>query len=64
MCIKPEMVIVFLGGGGRLEEEGSATDPSGLAGVKNETREFLHLSEAAFSACACLMSLKGKEGGG
>ncbi len=58
MCIKPEMAIVFsffllfL----RLEENGSATDPSGLAGVKNETREFLHLSEAAFSACACLMS--------
>lgn len=38
----------------RLEE--SATDPSGLAGVKNETQEFLHPSEAA---CACLMSWTG-----
>lgn len=51
MCIKPEMVIVFLFFFGDLKK--MATDPSGLAGVKNETREFLHLSEAA---CACLMS--------
>lgn len=59
MCIKPEMAIVFFFFSflwGRLSEDGSATDPSGLAGVKNETREFLHLSEAAFSACTCLMS--------
>lgn len=57
MCIEPEMAIVFsffflL----RLGEDGSVTDLSGLAGVKNETQEFLHLSEAVFSACARLMS--------
>ena len=59
MCIKPEMAIVFFSFFfffWSMEEDGSAADPSGLAGVKNETREFLHLSEAAFSACACLMS--------
>lgn len=65
MCIKPEKAIVFfcfvfL----RLEEEGSVSDPSGLAGVKNETQGVLHPSELAFSACARLMSWKRNEGGG
>lgn len=40
MCIKPEMVIVVVlleGGWGGVEEDGSASDPSGLAGLTNET---------------------------
>lgn len=44
----------------RLEEEGLATDPSGLAGVKNETQDFLHLSEAAFFSVCMFDVLKGE----
>lgn len=51
MCIEPAAAIVFLC---RAKGDGSVTDPSGLAGVKNKTQEgffflfcFSHLSEAA-----------------
>lgn len=48
MCIKPEMVIVVV---------------DGLAEVRKEREEFLHLSEDAFTACANLMPLKRKKVG-